>query len=393
MGIRKRSSTQRPPDLDSLCSALLLAYLRSNAPPHALHIPLCNLPRDDLALRPEFGAALGASSLTPGDVLTLSELPAPDALRPEDTRWLLVDHNALTGPLGRAYGGRVTGCVDHHEDEGAVPRDADPRVIEKSGSCASLIVGLCRDAWDALDEDAQTDAHLARLALAPILIDTKILGDPHKTTAHDERAVAYAEAKLRGAPDGEKYDRAAFFGRLSELKRDLSALSLRDILRKDYKEWTEGPAPASPAPPKPRLKLGTSSVPRPLSFLVRKAGGGAEELAEALGAWAAERGLDVVAVLTASEADGVFGRELLVWGRGGPRAVDCACRFAEAHAGTLGLRTWGDGARDAMPRGDDAAQQQQQQEWRACWTQGSLQSSRKQVAPLLREAMRAALSA
>ncbi|RYP00251.1 hypothetical protein DL764_006587 [Monosporascus ibericus] len=388
MGIRKRSTTQRPPDLDSLCSALLLAYLRSNAPPHALHIPLCNLPRGDLTLRPEFGAVLRAASLTPDDVLTLSELPPPEALRPEDTRWLLVDHNALTGPLGRTYGARVVGCVDHHEDEGAVPRDADPRVIEKSGSCASLIVGLCRDAWDALDEDAQTDAHLARLALAPILTDTKRLGDAHKTTAHDERAAAYAEAKLRGASDGE-YDRTAFFGGLSELKRDLSALSLRDILRKDYKEWTEG-APsddddADPGSPPSKLKLGTSSVPRPLSFLVQKAGGSTEKLAEALGAWAAERGLDLVAVLTASETDGVFGRELLVWGRGGPRAVDAARGFAEAQGEPLGLRTWGAGSLDAMP-GDGG-------EWRACWTQGSLQSSRKQVAPMLREAMRRALSA
>ncbi|RYP58478.1 hypothetical protein DL769_008938 [Monosporascus sp. CRB-8-3] len=261
MGIRERSSTQQPPDLDSLCSALLLAYLRSNAPPHALHIPLCNLPRGDLTLRPEFGAVLRAASLTPDDMLTLSELPPSEALRPEDTRWLLVDHNALTGPLGRIYGTRVTGCVDHHEDEGAVPQDVDPRVIEKSGSCASLIVGLCGDAWDALDEDARTDAHLARLALAPILIDTRKLGDAHKTTAHDERAVAYAEAKLRGAPDGGEYDRTAFFERLSGLMRDLSALSLRDILRKDYKEWTEGPPSdgADPGSPPPRLKLGTSA--------------------------------------------------------------------------------------------------------------------------------------
>ncbi|RYP15998.1 hypothetical protein DL767_010250 [Monosporascus sp. MG133] len=391
MGICKRSNTQQPPDLDSLCSALLLAYLRSNAPPHVLHIPLCNLPRGDLALRPEFGAVLRAASLTPDDVLTLSELPPPEALRPEDTQWLLVDHNALTGPLGRTYGARVVGCVDHHEDEGAVPRDAAPRVIEKSGSCASLIVGLCRDAWDAMGEDAQTDAHLARLALAPILVDTKRLGDAHKTTAHDERAAAYAEAKLRAASDAE-YDRVAFFAGLSELKRDLSALSLRDILRKDYKEWTEGrpsssdadPGPGPGSPP-PKLKLGTSSVPRPLSFLVQKAGGSAEKLAEALGAWAAERGLDLVAVLTTSETDGVFGRELLVWGRGGPRAVDAARRFAEAQAEPLGLRTWGAGSLDAMP-GDGG-------EWRACWTQGNVQSSRKQVAPMLREAMRRALSA
>ena len=62
------------PDLDSLCSALLFAYFRTHTPPHTLHIPLSNLPRADLALRPELNAVLNPAGLKPEDLVTLSDL-------------------------------------------------------------------------------------------------------------------------------------------------------------------------------------------------------------------------------------------------------------------------------------------------------------------------------
>ncbi|RWA12642.1 hypothetical protein EKO27_g2477, partial [Xylaria grammica] len=111
-------------DLDSLCSALLLAYFHTYAPPKkrgsvdgslaasTLHIPICHLQRADLALRPEFAAVLRDADIQGEDVFTLEDvLPQQDGnalsgkdvvdtedIRPEDTRWLLVDHNAMTGP-------------------------------------------------------------------------------------------------------------------------------------------------------------------------------------------------------------------------------------------------------------------------------------------------------
>ncbi|KAI0014398.1 DHH phosphoesterase [Xylariaceae sp. FL0662B] len=358
-------------DLDSLCSALFLAYFRTHTPPHTLHIPLCNLPRDDLSLRPEFAAVLADAAVTPGDVLTLSELPrGRDALRPEDTRWLLVDHNALTGPLRRDYGGAgavVVGCIDHHADEGAVPRDCAVRVLSKSGSCMSLVVEHCRDAWDALRRDSgvDIDAQLARLALAPILVDTADLTDRAKTTAHDERAVAFAASRL--AADAA-YDRAAFFRRLVALKEDVSGMSLRDVFRKDWKEWDEGPG----------LKLGTASVPQPFTTLVDKASGGGV-FVEELVRWCKSRDVDLVAVLTASKRDGEFRRELLVLALTGPKAVDAAKAFARSHGEELGLGTWGGGMLDAED--GDAC-------WRRCWTQGKVENSRKQIAPMLRDALK-----
>ncbi|KAI0111395.1 DHH phosphoesterase [Daldinia grandis] len=374
-------------DLDSLCSTLFLAYLRTHSPPHTLHIPLCHLPRDDLSLRPEFTAVLKYAAVTPGDVLTLTELPGgDDGLKPEDTRWLLVDHNVMTGPLGQTYGGRVVGCIDHHDDEGRVPADAEPRVIEKCGSCMSLVVEKCGEAWEALakqdggsnkEEAAQINAQLAYLALAPILIDTTNLGNKDKTTAHDERAVAIAEARLRagsessgssGSGSGSGYDRNAFFAEVTALKEDVSYMSFRDIFRKDYKEWDEG-----------SLKLGTSSVPQAFAFLVRKAGG-EEALARELEKWCEEKSVDIMAVLTTAKDDGVFRRELLLWARGGPEVVHAAKAFAEEDGkDKLGLGTWGDGKLD-LEDGEGG--------WRRCWTQARVKYSRKQIAPMLREALK-----
>lgn len=309
-------------------------------------------------------------------------------LEHEETRWVLVDHNVLTGALAKAFGngdgegrGVVDGCIDHHDDEGVVPPDARLRVIEKCGSCMSLVVEECAKAWEALGEEEKggksedgdmkkINAQLAKLALAPILIDTTNLGDANKTTPRDERAVAVAEAWIADAADS--YDRAKFFAELSALKADLSPLSIYDILRKDYKEWVEEGNGSS-------LKLGTSSIAQPIAFLVDKAGG-EEELVKELEAWATRKELDVVALLTACEKDGVFMRDLLVWARNGPEVVKAVKGLFEGNGKeTLGLSTWGEGRLDAED-GEGS--------WRRCWRQAGLRYSRKQIAPMLREALK-----
>ncbi|KAI1470703.1 DHH phosphoesterase [Daldinia caldariorum] len=396
-------------DLDSLCSALFLAYIRTHSPPHTLHIPLCHLPRDDLSLRPEFAAVLKYAAVTPDDLLTLSELPPTGAngLEPEDTHWLLVDHNVMTGELGRRFGNRVVGCIDHHDDEGKVPADATPRVIEKCGSCMSLIVEQCGEAWEALakreddssssssgnvnsngnvngSQDAlRVNSQLAYLALAPILVDTLNLGNKDKTTAHDERAVEIAEAHVRAGSDeggdGGGYDRGAFFAEVEALKEDVSYMSFRDIFRKDYKEWDVGGEGGS------GLKLGTSSAPISFASLARKAGDEGK-FAEELRRWCEEKDMDVMVLLTTSKdgdddgGSGEFRRELLVWARGGERVVGAVKAFVEnGGKEKLGLDTWGEGKLDLEDDKDG---------WRRCWTQAKVEYSRKQIAPMLREALK-----
>jgi exopolyphosphatase len=352
-------------DLDSLCSALLLAYFRSHTPPHyRLHVPLANLYRADLALRPELAAVLGHADLKPEDLLTLSDLPGQQS----GTRVVLVDHNALTGTLRNDLGREsVVGCVDHHDDEGEVPVDCgdEPRIIRKCGSCMSLVVEHAKPVWEELaktPEAAAWNAQLARVALGPVLTDTTKLQSKDKTTETDVWAVEFAEAMMH---DGAGYDRDTYFREISDLKEDLSRLSHRDILRKDYKEWTDG-----------GLTLGTSSVVQDVHYLLDKSG--QDEFLTAVEDWATEKTLDLAAVLTTSHPDGKFARDLLIWAFG-DKGVETAKAFVAKYEDKLELQPWEGGKLDDT---DD------QKKWRMCWKQGNLAASRKQIAPMLREAMR-----
>ncbi|ROT42234.1 exopolyphosphatase [Sodiomyces alkalinus F11] len=359
-------------DLDSLCSAVVYAYLRSTTlPSPTLHIPLSNLHRADLALRPEFTSALARAHLQPSELLTLDNLPS--VLDPRATRWVLVDHNALTGALAkRGFSDHVVGCIDHHADEGRVPPTDgtdEPRVIEKCGSCASLIAGFCRPAWEEAlrsrgGQIEEPDAHIARLALAPILVDTAGLKAGDRTTDADVQAVEFLEGLLQDDPS---YARDTYVDELMRTKEDLSGLGFRDIFRKDYKQWEERGA-----------VLGISSVVKGLDYLLGdKAGGDAEVFLEAFRKWAEEeKKLDVAVIMTTARPGGEFQRELLVWAFN-EAAVAVAEGFVDTFGAELGLETWREGGLDLVEGGV----------WRKAWKQRNVKHSRKKVGPMLREAM------
>lgn len=354
----------------------MYAYLRSTTPPNpTLHIPLSNLPRADLALRPELTTALAHAHLRPSDLVTLDHLPP--ALEPRSTRWLLVDHNALTGALAaRGFSDHVVGCIDHHADEGRVPPTdgtGEPRVIEKCGSCSSLVARFCRPAWEEAlrkgngthsQTQEESDAHVARLALAPILVDTAGLKAADRTTETDVRAVEFLEGLLK---NDAGYARDAYLQELMRTKEDLSALGFRDIFRKDYKQWGEG-----------GMALGISSVAQGFDYLLgEKAGGGDPEVfMGAFREWAEEKKLDVAVIMTTAHPGGEFRRELLVWAFNEVAAA-VAEHFVKTCGGELGLETWGDGRLDRVEGGM----------WRRVWLQRNVAHSRKRVGPMLREAM------
>lgn len=310
-------------------------------------------------------AALAHAELAPSDLLTLDDIPT--GLPAKETRWLLVDHNALTGTLAKKFDERVIGCVDHHADESKVPKDTgdEPRVVEKCGSCASLVVEYCRPAWGRA-EAADVDQHLARLALAPILIDTTSLLSRDKTTDKDVSAVEFLE-KLAG----KSYERAAFFGGISAVKEDISSLGFRDIFRKDYKQWDDqgsGPKPAV---------MGVSAVVQDLGYLLGKADGKQEVLLEEFRKWAEEKELDIGVIMTTAHPGGKFQRELFIWAFN-KNAVDACKSFMDGYKGELRLESWGEGRLDHV----------EDEEWRMAWSQKNISHSRKQVAPMLRDAIK-----
>jgi len=365
-------------DLDSLCSAVVLAYLRtyaSSSESNTLYIPLSNLSRGDLSLRPELASVLSHANLKPSDLITLSDLPPKPRrlveLPPEKTRWLLVDHNAMQGGIKDLYSKRVIGCIDHHEEENKVPQDCgeEPRVIRKTGSCSSLVVDYCKEAWDALSanpkmkETTAWDVELSFLALGPIVVDTTNLTNTFVTPI-DIEAAEYVESLLKDKL-GNKFNREEYFKEVVAAKEDIGGLSLPDILRKDYKQWTEAGT----------VNLGISSVVKDVAFLIEKAGS-REKLFVALKEFATERDLSIVSIMTTSHNEGQFKRELLAWAMN-DKGVKAVKKFEEDSGEQLRLRTWGDGSLNS----------DHEKQWRRCWWQDRIDNSRKQVAPLMRNAI------
>ncbi|TVY25320.1 Exopolyphosphatase [Lachnellula hyalina] len=351
--------------------ALLFAYLRTYAPTsRTFYIPLSNIPRADLSLRPELIPVLTRANLKPSDLLTLSDLPPRSSPELKHARWVLVDHNALQGELGKAYGGNVVGCVDHHDEEHKIPVSRssgdieEPRIVEKSGSCASLVVRYCRSAWDGLSleqADVEGDKELASLAVAAILVDTQNLTAESKTMEVDREAVGYLQRKW----GGERGDREGYLGEITTAKEDIGGLGLEDIFRKDYKQWTEQEG----------FNIGVSSVVKDLGYLIKKTKDKGKFF-DILREFASDRELDVCSIMTTSHEEGAFRRELLVWALN-EKGVEAAKKFEASSRERLGLKKWNEGRLDM----------DSEKEWRRCWWQQRVEHSRKQVAPLLRAAI------
>ncbi|CCF32396.1 exopolyphosphatase [Colletotrichum higginsianum] len=124
--------------------------------------------------------------------------------------------------------------------------------------------------------------------------------------------------------------------------------------------------------------MGTSAVVRNLEYLLLdKAGGDQSALLDAFREWAREKGLDIGVIMTTANPEGRFERDLLLWAFN-EAAVESCKAFYEGYKEELGLETWGGGRLDEAAGG----------EWRMAWRQRNLSSSRKQVAPMLREAIK-----
>ena len=375
-------------DLDSITSALLYAYIHSSTPQaiksNTPIIPLINLPRDQLHLRPELTALLRHADLRPSDLPTTSDLPA--RLHPDSTVWTLVDHNALHGELARLFAHRVSAVIDHHADEGRVPASARPRIIAPAASCTSLVVNHSRDAWNALAglatstglahhrgeaarvddavDVATWDAQVAQLAVGAILIDTANLAARDRVTEHDCAALRFLEAKIHVSRRvGPTYDRDAFFREVDAAKSAVEQLSLHDMLRKDFKQWSECGG-----------NVGISSCVKPMEYLLSKH----RDPLPAIVQFAQSRHLHLFAIMTAHSDAGSFARQLLLVALKEGPPLNAARRFVAQQSQELQL--------DQKPA--PALSGDHQPPYLRLYEQKNTEASRKRVGPLLRQAIR-----
>lgn len=352
-GLRAEAREDRPlrvvlgneaADLDSMASSVVYAWFLGGEPPAAqgdqgnrLTLPVINIPREDFALRTEAvwlfrEAGVAVESLVFLDEVDLDRIQAQGRLR-----LVLVDHNRLPAVRG-AWASAVEEILDHHEDEGQ--HTQAKRTIAAVGSSATLVA----ERW-LQSAAGRPDPAAATLLLGTILLDTVNL-DPaaKRVTPRDELAAARLQESTRA-------DRAVLFERLQAEKFNVSALSTRDILRKDYKEYQMG-----------ALKCGISSALLPLGDWLRKD----PRLEDSFAAYCESRGLDLLLAMSAYTQP-EFRRELAVYSAEDPLRERVVSFLDGAGLGLspLPVQTGAQGAR------------------LRCYAQADASASRKKLQPLL----------
>ncbi|OQU94874.1 DHHA2 domain-containing protein [Cladophialophora immunda] len=343
----------------------------------------------------------------------------------------------------------VSGCIDHHVDENYVAQDADPRIVTTGiGSCTSLVVTHLRERgmWpscpsEQLDERGPNTPHIdpevlqqiSRLALAPILIDTwKLRAKGDKCSDTDREVVRFLESVIattstghrdaaspprssqparQSAPAGmAEWDRDAFFSCIATAKANsLDLLTMQEVFDRDYKAWTERTSGSSSGGgggggSGKEINIGISSLVKPLSWLVAHAGTGAVDafLAE-IEAFATDpaRGLGVFCMLTRT-GDGRKEVAVLVLdeavegaidafearGRDELRLSDWSASAAAAAAGDGGPGGSSDGEGEVKGLTEGLTRKFGDKGRWKIWWMGDTSKSRKQVGPLLRDAVR-----
>ncbi len=422
-------------DLDSFISAVIYAYFYTVSAQKSTHIrfyvPLLNLPttpsRELWRLRPEFGTALRlAQDPTAGQTIssdskseeekslleqlvTIADIrvasdstfhyffsessahTSADQTSDACTEVVLVDHNAISIPTLSTQDVssrvKVVGCIDHHIDEDFVPSAASPRIIRTAiGSCTSLVVQYLRESglWESPDGQ-DTLAALSRLALAPILIDTANLTAEGKVSDTDRQAVMFLESCIKSSNTTESsdqvWDRETFYNEIANSKAgSLDLLTLSEIFERDYKEWTESTASGE------ELNIGISSVVKPLTWLLDKSKG-AEHFVNEVHKFATQsrEKPSLFAIMTTSTSvDGEFQRELLLIASGSnaEKALEC---FKVKASDELKLESWNGTSELEQQLRDEAKPNKGSSQ---VWWQRAVGKSRKQVAPLLRGAVK-----
>jgi exopolyphosphatase len=272
-------------DLDSIVSAVVLAYASERSGRVADSVPIVNCFRADFPLRGDAYAALTAAGI---DVSQLVFIDESNVLASKGDV-TLVDHNEPASHQ-RALSCRVRGIVDHHEDT-MKHLDANPRVVDMIGSCCTVVYELCPQILkgEGMDETA------AMLVLCAILVDTRNMTGG---ASRDANAIASIQSSLQISEEL----RGQIFQELYERKADQSGLSTRDLLRRDYKRFEGG-----------GKLVGISSAGISLhNWSTRDLGKGHELTAQILQQWAQQQAVDVLIVMTLHGSMSNLSRELLI---------------------------------------------------------------------------------
>eukprot|EP01119_Soliformovum_irregulare_P005183 TRINITY_DN1668_c0_g1_i1.p1 TRINITY_DN1668_c0_g1~~TRINITY_DN1668_c0_g1_i1.p1 ORF type:complete len:406 (+),score=131.67 TRINITY_DN1668_c0_g1_i1:164-1219(+) len=218
-------------DCDSIVSSVFFAFLLKMTTKH-MHVPVINIPREDLVLRTETWWLLHETGIDISNLVFLPEVKATvdKSLASKQLEVTLVDHNILAG-WQKHLEEAVVRIMDHHKEEKKCTRaTGSDRVIEMVGSCASLVARAFKETNNlSLLSNVEK-----KILLAPILLDTANL-DPkfQKVTPVDaDIATILMKDLSMDAKQQKEYN-----DKLTAERFSVESLSTNDLLRMDYKAF------------------------------------------------------------------------------------------------------------------------------------------------------------
>merc|ERR1719399_125626 len=228
-------------DLDSMASALVLAYFKSEHDGCAV-FPVINVPRDELRLRKDNCEVFSVANISQEDLIFITEIPLEKLASDGRLQLTIVDHNELS-PRQDFLAKSVVAILDHHKDAGlykdTVGKDGRRNVQFPNGSATSLIAEVLNKDDDGKAVLADPSANL--LLQSTIMLDTDNLTNRAKTENLDRAGLEVLKSAVTSEPWAPKYSaRAEYYEKIKVLRQDIEGFSAVDVIKKDLKHGSVG---------------------------------------------------------------------------------------------------------------------------------------------------------
>ncbi|XP_061414669.1 exopolyphosphatase PRUNE1 isoform X2 [Lethenteron reissneri] len=219
-------------DLDSTVCALVYAHFLAKTRPagtHVVHMPVLNISREDLPLRPDVCRLLGSLGLSPAALTFRDEASLHTLHARQKLTLTLVDHNLLPH-MDTELEPAVVEVIDHHRLE-RPPSPGCCVTVEPVGSCASLVgAAMLLQAPHLLD---LTCATMLAAAIVVDCVDMRV--EAGRVTTRDREVLAELRRRFPLLPPSHDT-----FITLHAAKFDVSGLTVEQTLRKDMKVLKSG---------------------------------------------------------------------------------------------------------------------------------------------------------
>ncbi|CCE61703.1 hypothetical protein TPHA_0B00310 [Tetrapisispora phaffii CBS 4417] len=337
-------------DFDSIACAISYSYYSFISNQNDIVIPIIDIPIVDFNLRRDVVYALDQMNIKREDLFFRNHLIQ---LREnfEQINVILSDHNKPSAGLTKLTD-KVVGILDHHQDSGLY-LDVVPRFIELSGSCSSLVFKY----WYERIANLEKMKSAIPLCLGAGVIDTTNF--TNRCIDIDLEALKLYKEALPNLNIEE------YFKNLKIAKDNIKGLTIKQILKKDYKHFTYANKSGK------SISIGISSIVKSMDWLYNEHGGKSNFLKESE-VFLQEMHVDIFVIMTSFvDINNKFNRELVIIPSHEYKNI--SVEIIKDIQGKLGLQpVLNSNESDAITH--------------YSYSQLNLKASRKQVAPFLEEA-------